>query len=326
MSASPRSDADTVPSAGLDTLAAKSQKRSRLRNRIEHLCFLLGSALLQLPPRALSEKLGKRLARLYFNVSRSRRRILLENLAGAFPEKSRAEIETIARDCVDNFGATLVDFLETPRLSREEIVRRVTLDGAEHLVEARRRGKGVFLLSAHLGSWEMGALRAGLIDEPISPVVRPLDNPLLEGELARRRTRFGNRTIAKKDAAREILRAIRQKQTVAILVDQNVIAEEAVFVPFFGKLAATTPSLALLQIKTGAAVVPVFTWPLGNGNYRLEFEKPVLAEEFEQLSADRVERVRAATARYMAVTEAAIRRKPSAWFWMHNRWRTRPPE
>jgi KDO2-lipid IV(A) lauroyltransferase len=82
----------------------------------------------------------------------------------------------------------------------------------------------------------------------------------------------------------------------------------------------------LLQLKTGAAVVPVFTWPLGEGRYRLQFEKPILAEEFESASADRSERVHAATARYMAVTEDAVRRQPSAWFWMHNRWRTRPPE
>jgi KDO2-lipid IV(A) lauroyltransferase len=155
-------------------------------------------------------------------------------------------------------------------------------------------------------------------------VVRPLDNPLLEAELARRRTRFGNRIISKRDASKAILRALRQNPTVAILVDQNVITEEAIYVPFFGRLAATTPSLALLQLKTGAPVVPVFTWPLGNGCYRLQFEKPILAQEFEGSAADRAERVRAATASYMAVTEAAVRRQPAAWFWMHNRWRTRP--
>jgi Kdo2-lipid IVA lauroyltransferase/acyltransferase len=302
------------------------RSRSSWRNRIEHLLFRAGAGALELPSRATATRLGQRLARMYFTIGRSRRRILFANLAAAFPQKGSAEIAEIARDCIDNFGATLVDFMETTRLAPEDILARVTLDGAEHFEEARRRGKGVFLLSAHLGSWEMGALRAGLISEPILPVVRPLDNPLLEEELARRRTRFGNRIISKRDAAKEILRAIRQNQTVAILVDQNVIKEEAIFVPFFGRLAATTPSLALLQLKTGAPVVPVFTWPLGEGRYRLQFEKPILAEEFESASADRSERVRAATARYMAVTEAAVRQQPSAWFWMHNRWRTRPPQ
>ena len=195
--------------------------------------------------------------------------------------------------------------------------------GAENLHEARARGRGVFLLSAHFGSWELGAIRAGMLGEPIASVVRPLDNALLEGELARRRTRFGNRLIRKKDAAREILRELRHGGTVAILIDQNVLPGEGIFVPFFGRLAATSPSLALLQLKTDAAVVPVFTWPLGGGRYRLEFEKPVLAEHFDP-SAAREERVRLATGRYMAVTETAVRRDPPPRRWMHNPGRTRP--
>jgi KDO2-lipid IV(A) lauroyltransferase len=153
--------------------------------------------------------------------------------------------------------------------------------------------------------------------------VRPLDNPLLEKELSRRRTRFGNRPIAKRQAARDILSALRRGETVAILVDQNVLAREAVFVPFFGRLAATTPALALFQLKTDASVVPVFTWPEGGGRYRLEFEKPIEAAEFRN-GAEREGAVLKATARYMEVTESAIRRAPAAWLWVHNRWRTRP--
>jgi KDO2-lipid IV(A) lauroyltransferase len=120
-----------------------------------------------------------------------------------------------------------------------------------------------------------------------------------------------------------------RNETVAILVDQNVLPREAVFVPFFGRPAATTPSLARIQLKTGAAVVPVFTWPEGDGRYRLEFETPILPEEFAHNGPgvpDRDERVRRATARYMEVTEAAIRRDPAAWLWIHDRWKTRPPE
>ena len=86
---------------------------------------------------------------------------------------------------------------------------------------------------------------------------------------------------------------------------------------------ATTPALALFQLKTDAAVVPVFTWPEGGGRYRLEFETPILADEFRHLP--REEAIQAATARYMQVTEAAVRRAPEVWLWMHDRWRTRPP-
>jgi KDO2-lipid IV(A) lauroyltransferase len=319
---------DTIPapepsSAGTPPLRRK-RRRSHVRDRLEHALLRAALKTVALLPESAATRFGRGAARLYFRLARSRARILRENLTRAFPEKSASEIRRLARECAGNLGAAFMEFLESSRLTREDILTRVALAGEEHFAAARARGKGVFLLSAHFGSWELGAIRAGLISEPISSVVRPLDNPLLERELAERRTRLGNRVIAKKDAAREILRAIRNQETVAILVDQNVLAEEAVFVPFFGRPAATTPSLALFQLKTDAAVVPVFTWPLGGGRYRLQFEKPILAEEFGSVGDRREERVRKATERYMAETEKAVRGDPAAWLWMHNRWRTRP--
>lgn len=303
----------------------RKRRRSALRHHAELALFRLATgALLLLPPRAARRAAGAA-ARLSLVIGSSRRRILLGNLAAAFPEKSREEVEDIARRSVEGFAAGLVDFLETGRLSAEELRARVSIVGQEHLADARARGRGVFLLSAHFGSWEIAALACGLMGEPIALLVRTLDNPLLEGDLSRLRRRFGNRPIPKKEAARELLRAMARNESVAILVDQNVIPREAIFVPFFGRLAATTPALALLHLKTGASVVPVFMWPEAAGRYRMEFERPILAEEFGGPEVDRDERVRRATARYMAVIEAAIRRAPEAWLWIHDRWKSRPP-
>jgi Kdo2-lipid IVA lauroyltransferase/acyltransferase len=302
---------------------SKKRRRSPARHAAELFAFrFFIGAIRLLPRRAASALLGKA-GLMLLAAARSRRRILLENLARAFPGKSRSEIVRIARGSIQNATSALLDFLDASERSPEELLERVDVAGEEHLRSARARGKGVFLLSAHFGSWEIGGMVAGLLGEPIASVVRPLDNPLLEEDLRRRRTRFGNRIIAKREAARELLRAMRRNETVAILVDQNVLPQEAVFVPFFGRLAATTPSLALLQMKTDAAVVPVFTWPLGAGRYRLRFEEPILWEP--EGDAPRAERVRSLTARYMQVTEAAIRRDPAAWLWLHDRWKTRPP-
>ena len=312
------------PSTLAAPLAGRRPRRSPARHRFELALFRVASGTLGILPRRTSAALGRALGRLYLRVGRERRGILFENLAKAFPEKRPEEIARIARASVESVGAAFVEFLDVSAMSEEEIRSRIYVVGEENLRRAREQGKGVFILSAHIGGWELGAIRAGMLGEPISPVVRPLDNPLLERELARRRTRFGNRPIAKREAARDILRALRRGETVAILVDQNVLAREAVFVPFFGRPAATTPALALFQLKTGAPVVPVFTWPEGDGRYRLEFETPIEVETNDP--ADRDAAVRALTARYMEVTEAAIRKAPEAWLWMHNRWRTRPDQ
>lgn len=300
------------------------KRRSAFRHRAELLLFRAAAGVLGTLPASAARRAGRAAARAAFSLLSSRREILLRNLGAAYPDDPPERIAAIAKGSIDSFASALVDFLETGRLSREELLSRVSVVGEENLRAARARGKGVFLLSAHIGNWEIGALVAGLLGEPIAPVVRPLDNPLLEEELQRLRRRFGNRPVPKKQASRELLRALSRNETIAILVDQNVLPREAVFVPFFGRPAATTPSLALFQLKTGAAVVPVFTWPEGNGRYRLAFETPILPEEFGDASVDRGERVRRATARYMAVTEAAVRKDPAAWLWVHNRWKTQP--
>jgi KDO2-lipid IV(A) lauroyltransferase len=314
-------------SAASPTAKPARRGRSPARNHAELAAFRAAAAALAALPSAASRATARALGRWVLAALPRRGRILRSNLAAAFPEASAGEIEALARASAESLGVAFAEFLEVAGLSEEQIRKRIPVEGEEHLHAARGLGRGVFLLSAHLGGWELGAIRAGMLGEPISPVVRPLDNPLLESELARRRTRFGNRPIAKRDAARDVLRALRRKETVAILIDQNVLPREAVFVPFFGRLAATTPALARFQLASGAPVVPVFTWPQGGGRYRLIFEQPILAEEFrDRAAADRDDAVRRATARYMEVTEAAIRKNPAAWLWMHDRWRTRPEE
>jgi KDO2-lipid IV(A) lauroyltransferase len=319
----------TSPSAVFDDGALRLARRGRprrssLRHAVEHGLFLIVAGVLRVLPKGAGAAFGRVAAPWIFGLSHRRRRLLIENLSKAFPGESRERIRGIARESVANLGGAFFEFLEVSRWLPEEVRARVVYDGAEHFAAARALGRGVILLSAHFGSWELGALAAGLIERPISSVVRPLDNPKLESQLERRRTRFGNGVIAKKEALREMLRAMRHNETVAILLDQNVMPAEAVFVPFFGRLAATTPSVALLQRKTGAAVVPVFTYPADGGGWRLRFEKPILAEEFASVEGGRAEQVRVATARYAEVTEEAIRRKPEAWLWLHDRWKTRP--
>ena len=292
----------------------------KLRHAVEAAAVRGAVAALAPLPDSARLSLGRAVGRIYARFGRRRSEIARRNLRLAFPEKGAAEIERILFACAEHFGSVFFDFLNVTRLAPGQLRERVTVEGLENYFAALDRGKGVFLLSAHLGNWEIGALAAGLLRVPISSVVRPLDNPRLEKALASARGRFGNRTIAKKRAARDVLRELRSGGVVAILIDQNVLAREAVFVPFFGRLAATSPAVGLLQKKTNAAVVPVFCRPSGDGRYDLRFERPVLLSDFPADAAPEE-----LTARYTRVVEEAVRREPGMWLWMHNRWRTRPP-
>ena len=150
----------------------------------------------------------------------------------------------------------------------------------------------------------------------MSVIHRPLDNPMLDAELEKLRATFGNRALGKSNISREVLAEIRQGGAVGILIDQRPrdVDFEA---PFFGHPAKTHPVLARFVRKTGAPVVPIFgTWD-GPARYTVTFGEPVDPADLgeEELEDGPL------TARFMAITEAAIRRAPEQWLWYHDRWR-----
>jgi Kdo2-lipid IVA lauroyltransferase/acyltransferase len=158
----------------------------------------------------------------------------------------------------------------------------------------------------------------GLTGLSLSIVMRPLDHPLLEGLASRFRRRSGAELIVKRQAVREMLGALRRGCMVGVLLDQNATRAEGVFVLFFGVPASTSKGLALLALRTGAPVLPVFLRREPGGRHCMEVGPPVPPPP----DADVV----AYTARFNQVLEAAIRRAPEQWLWMHARWRTQPRE
>jgi KDO2-lipid IV(A) lauroyltransferase len=155
---------------------------------------------------------------------------------------------------------------------------------------------------------------------PISVMARTADNSSIERELGRLRRRFGNRVIPKRSALRESLRTLRSGGVVAILIDQNVAEREGVFVEYFGRPACTTPSLALLALKTDAVVVPGFCVRSDDGAHRVVVEPPVPVER----TGDRARDVVVNTQRFTDVIERYVRMYPDHWLWMHRRWKTQP--
>jgi KDO2-lipid IV(A) lauroyltransferase len=289
-------------------------KRAPLRHRLEHGLYLGLKGLLRALPHTGARAVGGALGSLAYRLDRRHRAVALRNLALALPELEPAARERLTRDCFRHFGVALTDLVSSSRFDPVEVCRRFSYEGWEHLDEAAAAGKGVFLLTAHLGLWEIAALPVGLYKGPLHVIARPADNPYLERELRHLRERFGNRVIHKHGAARPMLQAIRGGGRIAILIDQRVQAREGIQVPFFGRPAWTTPILARMSIRTGAPVAAVFTFAEPGGRYHLVVRPPIHPE------GEGEEAVAALTRRYLELIENEIRARPAAWLWMHRRW------
>jgi KDO2-lipid IV(A) lauroyltransferase len=211
----------------------------------------------------------------------------------------------------------LAALLERPL---DDTLRLIRIDGLEHVHSAMARHGRALLLTAHLGNWELLPVACRLAGHPLSVVLRPLDAAWLDRLATRMRERSEVDLIDKRAALRPVLRALAGGGMVGILLDQNAARREGVFVPFFGRPASTSKSLAVLALRTGSPIVPAFIHREDGGRHRVVVGRPLTMPDAADVDAAVV----AVTAACTDAIEAAIRRTPDQWLWMHDRWRTRP--
>ncbi len=271
-------------------------------------------------PLSAGRWLGARLGALAFHLVGGERRKALKSLARAFPEKGEAERARLARACFQHLAAAAFEVGCTASLDTQ-LERLVAWSEADRRVleTALARGRGVVFVSGHVGNWELLARRVARAGFPSQSIAKETSDPRLTALVERFRARGGVRSIwrGQEGAARAMLRALKAGEILGLLIDQDTRVQ-SVFVPFFGELAATPRAAADLALRTGAAVVVGFCQREGDG-YRLWMEE-VPAPPGE----DREAAVLALTAALSARIEAAIRRAPEQWVWMHQRWKTRP--
>jgi len=245
----------------------------------------------------------------------------VRNLELALPEVSRAERTHILRGVYRSLGRQLVEFCRMSRYTAENTRDWIRTEGLEHYLAAKARGKGVLIVTGHLGAWELSSFYHSLRGYPMGMVIRRLDNRRLDDYVNRIRCLHGNRVLHKDDFARGLLTAMRGGETVGILMDTNMSPPQGVFVEFFGRLACTASGLARVALKTGAAVLPGFmVWEAAEQKYVLRFGPELRFTLTDDAEADAL----AATQICASATEGWIRRYPDQWLWIHRRWKTRP--
>ncbi len=295
-----------------------SGDRVSLRSRAEFAIYLVARAVARrLGPRA-SARVGATLGDLFLALSATRRRVALFNIRLAFPELGEGERRRMARQSGRHFGRVALEVLRMQTMEPASFLEGLSVFDQQRAVDLAARGEGVIFMTAHLGLWEVCALGDSLLRGQTMHVVnRPLDNPLLEDELARFRRRFGYEPLGKRGVMRAIVSELTSGGSVGFLIDQRAAPNVGISVPLFGHPACTHPVLARVVRRTGAPVMPFCALWDGPGAYSLHYFEPLLPDA---LSEDQLED-EPLTARFNQIIEAMIRRRPEQWLWYHDRWR-----
>lgn len=290
-----------------------------LFDRFAYRCISGFFAVLGMPPLSCGRWLGRILGRIAYLLIRRQRRIAMENLARAYPDAGPAKRRQMARKVFENLGMVLFEMAWSIRLNAAQHHRYFTVEGLDHLRNAHGEGKGVMILTAHFGNWELLSVISAMLDYPLGVVYRPLDFKPLDRFITDYRSRFGGRLIPKKKTFRKVLRFLSQEKLVLLLMDQNVAWREGVFADFFGHPACTNKGMALLAMKTEAPVVPVFLIRQ-KGGFVCRFLPIIPLIKTGDKSKD----LEANTEQYNRVIESVVREYPEQWFWVHRRWNTKP--
>lgn len=292
------------------------------KDRVEVAAVQLLLGVLGSLPRSWARKVGASLSLLLKPLLGRLNRFGHRNLQLAFPAMPARERNMLLREQYRSLGWLLAEFAQMRRYSAERVTREIMrYDGLERYLAARDKGKGVLVLTGHLGAWELSSFVHSLLGHPMGMVIRRLDNPLVDALVNRVRCQHGNRILHKDDFARGLLRAMHAGETVGILMDTNMTPPQGLFVPFFGTAACTASGMARVARKTGAAVLPGFLlWRDAEQRYVLHFGEELTLQQTENAEEDAA----ANTALFAQVTEQYVRANPGQWLWLHRRWKTRP--
>jgi KDO2-lipid IV(A) lauroyltransferase len=255
---------------------------------------------------------------------RKRRTIAKGNLRNAYGDDlSDRQIRETIRRCYLHLASVGIDFIKLPRIVNSNNWQNYfEVEGLEFVKKAMEEGKGLILVTGHVGNWEvLGCAMKFLIHNPVHSIAKHMENPYVDRFFTRLREEGGQKIIFTENSAREILRVLKSNQLLGILVDQNV-RENNIFVDFFGQKAATTRSAATLSLKTGAPVIMLFARRLkGEYRFKITSSEPIEIEKTGDLEKD----IFNLTQRCTNIIESRIRERPHEWLWIHRRWKGRSP-
>jgi KDO2-lipid IV(A) lauroyltransferase len=261
--------------------------------------------------------MGKLFGSFLYFIDVSHRRVVRRNLHFSYPEWPRNQIQNLSKRIFQNYGIIIFEVIQMAFSTRKEMLRRARIEGAEIITEALAKQKGIIVVSAHLGNWEMLLQYSPCYFQiPLTGVAKKLRNSTLDRLVHKFRTRFGNRIIYKKGALPEMTQTLREGKVLGLLMDISR-RFDGVEVRFFDRKATASPAAAMLALRCKSPVVPVFSHRNHKGDLIIKVERPIEIQRTGDLRSDLQSNTQLITDRI----EQAIRKNPQQWNWILKRWK-----
>lgn len=268
-------------------------------------------------PLKLVVRVGRFLGWIAWAIMRSYRLVALRNLEIAFPDKSLKERKKIAREHFISLGGNLLAGPKLARFTKDDLMAVVSVEGLDIMSSDTLKGRGCVFTVSHLGNWEILALISPFImGRPCGTVYQRLGNHHLDAHVRHTRGRFGLSLFERKEGFNKAIELLRNHGGLGVLIDQHA-GDAGVWCPMFNRLASTSPLACTLAQRTGAVILPIVVYTDGIARWRCVISPPL---------APRSNDVAHQTAELNLTLATQIRKQPSDWFWVHNRWKTPSPK
>lgn len=270
-------------------------------------------------PKRLRWAMGVFLGTLWFDILKLRRWTVLKNVTIAFPEESHEERLRIARESMYHLCYNFIEFSQLPFLNKKWVENEVVLHGLENFERARGKGKGVLILSLHVGNGDVGLAALAIKGFRLHVISKKFKNRFLNQLWFGVREKMGTRFLSPHGSslAFDILKACRQQESVVFVTDQFMGKPYGIESTFFGRKTGTAYGLALFAMKSKAPVLPVYTYRDAELRTHIVFEEEIAFEKIE----DKDLQIRLMTQKYNDRVESIVRRYREQWMWVHRRWK-----
>jgi len=270
-------------------------------------------------PLGVLRRIGAGLGWLTYRLIGIRRRVSIENISSSLPDLDARAVKEIALESYKNFGRSMMEASFFNRLSEEKLWEMVTVIGDEHPREALELGKGAIILTGHFGNWELLGAAIAHGGFPVHGTDTKHTNTMTHQMIIDLRKAQGVKVLDPEQSMSSMVRLLADNQFVAYFTDQDA-GRSGVFVNFLGRPSSTRRGPAILAMRSGAPIAPVFIVREGTDHHRVIYHELVWPDP--QLKGR--EAVIDLTQRYTRLLEDVIRQHPESYFWMHRRWKTKP--